>query len=206
MRRLIAMLALLLGLLPAFTPAWADDGQAQIVHVHSEVREQTLFADINLRIRLSPTQKEALHNGVILSLRLETEIQRPRTLLWAASVAESRRHFRLEYHALSETYLVHDELERETWTFGSLASALEAIGQVRAWPVARADELEDEGRLLGRSRMRLDVHRLPLPLRLTALTQDDWALQSEWFLWEPATARRALAPVPDLLGMDIRPC
>ncbi|HHO81793.1 MAG TPA: DUF4390 domain-containing protein, partial [Halothiobacillus sp.] len=134
MRQLALVAGLLLALLVlGLSPAQAT-GQAAVLYVHSEVREDVLYVDVDLRIRLSDTHIEALQNGVPLSVSLQTVISEPRDWLWAHTVAEGHRHYRIEYHALSETYLIHDELSRETLTFGNLTNALESISRVRAWP------------------------------------------------------------------------
>jgi len=200
MRQLTLVAGLLLALLVLdLSPAQAT-GQATVLYVHSEVREDALYVDVNLRIRLSDTHVEALQNGVPLSVSLQTVISEPRDWLWAHTVAKDRRHYRIEYHALSETYLIHDELSRETLTFGNLTNALESISRVRAWPVAHIEHLKHRDRLVARTRFTLDVNRLPLPLRLQALTDENWALTSEWFLWEPSTKPRAAGPQPVMTG------
>ncbi|HHO82040.1 MAG TPA: DUF4390 domain-containing protein [Halothiobacillus sp.] len=198
MRQLALVAGLLLALLVlGLSPAQAT-GQATVLYVHSEVREDVLYVDVDLQIRLSDTHVEALQNGVQLSVSLQTVISEPRDWLWAHTVAEDRRHYRIEYHALSETYLIHDELLRETLTFSNLTNALESISRVRAWPVAHIEQLKHRDRLVARTRFTLDVNRLPLPLRLQALTDENWILTSEWFLWEPSTKPRAAKPQPEV--------
>ncbi|MGC9456479.1 MAG: DUF4390 domain-containing protein [Halothiobacillaceae bacterium] len=181
MTRILALLLILLAP-PALLAA---EGRATILHVHSEVRDGRLFADVDLSLSLSETHREALRNGVILSVALRTDILQPRRLLWPRRLAEAERQFRIEYHALSQTYLVHDEVERETWAFANLRGALEAIGRVRAWPLATVDQLPEGTTLEGRTRVFLEVNQLPLPLRLKALTHEDWQFESPWFLWVP---------------------
>ncbi|MFP4154107.1 MAG: DUF4390 domain-containing protein [Halothiobacillaceae bacterium] len=166
-------------------PAAVAESRATILHVHSEVRDDRLFADVDFSLSLSEAHREALRNGVILSISLRTDLLQPRQLLWPRTLAGAERLFRIEYHALSETYLVHDESERETWAFANLRNALETIGRVRAWPVAEVAMLPPREPLEGRTRVFLQVNRLPLPIRLKALTHEDWQLESPWFLWIP---------------------
>ncbi len=161
-------------------PTWAE---SRVVDVHAEVREGVVFVDADLALSLHSKVIDAMRNSIALNLVVEARIDAPREWLWDRNLVEERRRLRLEYHALSRTWVVTDFTARETHTFTDLAGAVESLSRVRAWRLGPWASLADERRLLGKLRVRLDVNKLPLPLRVPALVDDAWDVDSEWFLW-----------------------
>ena len=194
------LLRLLVGLLLLHVGTASAAG-AQVTDAHAEVREGVVYLDVDLTIRLDPEIVKALHNAIAVTLELQTVIERPRDWWWPDVIASDERRYRLEYHALSRTWMVTDFLARETHTFSSLDGALRALERVRAWPVAASHRLAGQGKLIGRTRLVLDVNKLPLPLRLPALFDRHWSLDSHWYLWSPpaqdAPATSALSETVD---------
>jgi len=180
---------LLPGLLLVLTLFWpmvrCHAAGAQVTDVHAEKRQGGIYIDVTLRIALDPEVISALHNAIAINFELQTEIERPRDWLWAKGLASDSRRYRLEYHALSKTWMVTDFQEQETRTYTSLDGALRSLGHVHAWQVARTEQLRGEDHLIGKTRLVLDVNKLPLPLRLPALFDHHWSLDSDWYLWSP---------------------
>ncbi|QGT77635.1 DUF4390 domain-containing protein [Guyparkeria halophila] len=163
---------------------------ARVINVHAEVREEALFLDADLELSLGSEVIDALRNSIALTLVVEAEIAQPREWLWDRPLLSDRRRLRLEYHALSRTWMVTDFHARETHTFSQLSDAVESLSRVRAWRLGGWAPLADKPRLLGKLRVRLDVNKLPLPLRVPALFDDNWDLDSDWFLWGLSEVRR----------------
>ncbi|MFW6020495.1 MAG: DUF4390 domain-containing protein [Guyparkeria sp.] len=163
---------------------------ARVIDVHAEVREDSLFLDADLELSLGDEVIDALRNSIALNLLVEAEIAEPREWLWDRALLNDRRRLRLEYHALSRTWMVTDFHARETHTFSDLAGAVESLSSVRAWRLGPWAPLADEPRLLGKLRVTLDVNKLPLPLRVPALFDQEWDLDSDWFLWGLSEVRR----------------
>ena len=176
-------------LLPALLAAQAAWGGARVVDVHAEVRDGVVFVDADLAISPSAEVIEAMRNSIALHLVVEARIAEPREWLWDRRLAGGERHLRLEYHALSQTWMVTDVTARETHTFSDLAGAVDSLSRIRAWRLADWDRLADRKRLLGRMRVRLEVNKLPLPLRVPALMDPAWDMNSDWFLWSLSGAR-----------------
>lgn len=180
---LSGLLALLLLLfLPTVN---AHAAGAQVTDVHVEDREGGIYIDVTLQIHLDREVVSALHNAIAINFELQTVIEHPRDWLWARGVASDERRYRLEYHALSKTWMVTDFQEQETRSFSSLEGALHSLEHVRAWQVASAEQLQGQESLIGKTRLILDVNKLPLPLRLPALFDHRWSLDSDWYLWSP---------------------
>ncbi|MDD3608340.1 MAG: DUF4390 domain-containing protein [Halothiobacillaceae bacterium] len=162
-------------------------GQADILvrQVHIEVREGQLYQDASFTITLNPVHEEALKNGLPLIFVAETELSELRDWMWTRELFSASRQLRLEYHALSEKYLIEDSEGQITDTHASLDSALDALGRIRAWPLLPAERVPSGRHYLGRTRLRLRLDVLPLPLRVPAYLQSDWHLASDWYLWSP---------------------
>ena len=179
-RRAYWWLAWLLPALLAGPPASAG---ARVIDVHAEVRDGVVFVDADLAISPSAEVIEAMRNSIALHLVVEASIAEPREWLWDRRLASGERYLRLEYHALSRTWIVTDVTARETHTFSDLAGAVDSLSRIRAWRLADWERLSGRERLLGRMRVRLRVNKLPLPLRVPALVDPAWDLGSDWFLW-----------------------
>lgn len=180
------LLALVAGL-GACGPASAE---TRVIDVHAEVREHAVFLDADLEVHLGTEVIEALRNSIALNLVVEVELVAPREWLWDRRLLSDQRALRLEYHALSRTWMVTDLTGRETHTFSKLSGAVESLSRIRAWRLGPSETLAGESRVLGKLRVQLDVNKLPLPLRVPALVREDWDLGSDWFLWGLSEARR----------------
>ncbi|MFA7522123.1 MAG: DUF4390 domain-containing protein [Halothiobacillaceae bacterium] len=184
------LLALIIGLgawdAVVWSAAWAD---ARVLDVHAEVREEAVFLDADLELHLDAEVIEALRNSIALNLVVEAQIVAPREWLWDRKLLVDRRRLRLEYHALSGTWMVTDLTARETHTFSELSGAIESLSRLRAWRLGPWAPLADQPQLLGKLRVRLDINKLPLPLRVPALFRDVWDLNSTWFLWRLSEGR-----------------
>ena len=180
------LLALVAGL-----AAWgAAVAESRVIDVHAEVREESVFLDADLEVHLGAEVIDALRNSIALHLVVEAELVEPREWLWDRRLMAGTRALRLEYHALSRTWMVTDLTARETHTFSNLAGAVESLSRIRAWRLGSSSALAEGSRVLGKMRVRLDVNKLPLPLRVPALVREDWELGSDWFLWGLAEGRR----------------
>jgi len=172
-----------LGAAVALLPWQPVQAETRVIDVHAEVREQAVFLDADLAVHLDAEVIDALRNSIALNLVVEAELVAPREWLWDRRLLGGKRALRLEYHALSRTWMVTDVTARETHTFSKLADAVRSLSRIRAWRLGSSTALPKEGRVLGKLRVRLDINKLPLPLRVPALFRDDWDLGSDWFLW-----------------------
>ncbi|HET7131257.1 MAG TPA: DUF4390 domain-containing protein, partial [Gammaproteobacteria bacterium] len=133
--------------------------------------------------QLSSEARDALQSGVPLRLRLDVQVIANRRFWFDGEDAELRQLYQLEYHALSERYIVENLNSGDQASFATLFSALNFVGRVERLPVIDA-ALLDRGREYDiRLRAALDVEKLPGPLRLLAFWRRDYALASDWFKW-----------------------
>jgi len=150
---------------------------------------RTLLADgvyrigANVDFEFNETLHDALHNGVPLLIELRFEVLRQRRWLWAGLVAELRQRFELQYHALSQRYLVSNYSTGVQHIFSTMNDALEYIGNVYDLPLIDANLLEPHHTYMVRMRADLDVESLPTPVRLWAYLGSAWSLKGDWYQW-----------------------
>lgn len=123
---------------------------------------------------------EAMQKGLPLQVLFEVRRVRPRFAGFDETVARlaSRRH--IEYHPLSQQYLLRDLASGRRSTHLTLPLAIEALGQYDLQDLPPAPDT----RLLART--WLDLETLPAPMRPLAYLSGDWNLDSGWLPLEAA--------------------
>jgi hypothetical protein len=154
---------------------------AQVVEVkrfalQPVAEEYTVNADFDFD--LTPRLEQALNNGVALNFVFEFELIRPRWYWFDEKLAAARLDIRVSFNPLLRQYRVSSgELHRN---FSSLADAVSSFSRLRNWPVVSRDRLDADKSYVASLRMRLDTAQLPKPFQLSAITDRDWTLSSEW--------------------------
>ncbi|GAB4352447.1 MAG: hypothetical protein Kow006_17010 [Gammaproteobacteria bacterium] len=133
--------------------------------------------------RLSPAVREALENGVPLTVEIQIEVRRDRWYWLDEEVAVLNQYYLLQYHALSRQYLLTSLNSGKQRSFSTLRSALEAMGSLVDIPILDSKLLRPETEYQVRLRALLDIESLPAPLRPVAYLSDEWRLVSEWYSW-----------------------
>jgi len=115
-------------------------------------------------------------------IELDIEILQPRSYFWDKELATLEQRYQLQYHALSEQYIVRNLNSGAQYTFFSLIAALQKIGHVDHLPIIDKQLLaeESDGDVYARVRTQLSFGNLPVPLKLNALISRSWWLSSDW--------------------------
>lgn len=161
-----------------------ESGYFVVRDVRSSLDQGVYLLDANIDFRFSEAALGALHSGLPLVLRIEIRVEDNRRWLWNEAVAVVNQLYRLQFHALSDRYLVHNLNTDTRQSYTTLADALYAVGFVRNFPVLDARLLDPGKTYFGRLRATLDVEELPTPMRLWAYVSDQWRLTSEWYRWQ----------------------
>jgi hypothetical protein len=135
----------------------------------------------DIGVTLSPRLAEAVTRGVALYFVLEFEISRPRWYWLDEDVVERSLTYRLSYHALTQQYRVSTGALHQS--FDTLNEALNLIGRLRNWPVVEPNRLKSGASYVASLRLQLDVTQLPKPFQLSAMSNRDWTLESDWQRW-----------------------
>jgi hypothetical protein len=160
-----------------------DPGFFEVLSAVAELRGGVYHLNAVIRYQLSTEALDALHSGVPLGLRLDIEIVDPRRWWFDNEGAALQQAYQLEYHALSERYLVLNLNSGEQESFASLLAALEYLGRIERLPLIDTAVLDDDRGYDVRLRASLDQEQFPGPLRLLAFWRRDWSIASEWYRW-----------------------
>jgi hypothetical protein len=136
-----------------------------------------------LQLELPEGARQAVRDGVTLTLDLELELLRERSWWLDDTVAILEQHYQVSYHALSEQYLLRNLNSGDQTAFGTLDAALEAMKVVRDLPVLDQSLIDAQATYNLRLRAALDVRTLPTSLRLVLFWVDDWRQRTDWYQW-----------------------
>jgi len=144
--------------------------------------DKVYHLNASLEFDFSDEVLQAINNGVPLVLVLDIEFLRLRQYLWNQEVATLEQRFQLDYHALSEQFVVRNLNSGAQFTFFSLTAALLKIGEIQRLPIIDEQLLfaDDDENIYARIRTRIEYDALPVPLRINALISKSWWLSSVW--------------------------
>jgi hypothetical protein len=177
-------LRLLLPLLLALALCWSTQTRAEdieIRHISLEANDEGYILDADFEIDLNPRLEDAINKGVPLYFEVEFELTRKRWYWFDEHPVSRQLTLRLSYHALTRQYRISRGALHQS--FSSLIDALRVLSRVRSWRVLGRGEVGAGTDYEAALRMRLDVTQLPKPFQVSALTNRDWNLASEWRRW-----------------------
>lgn len=178
--RALVLVAMFLAVLPAMRSALAADAiEASDVRIEHSASDDGWVLAADFHVPLPDRLEDAVRRGVALYFVVEFELVRPRWYWWDATVASATQIWRLGYHALTRQYRVTLN-NGFAQPFQSLDEALHALSRVRGWRVLDAGQVSAGTEYLAQVRMRLDASMLPKPFQVSAITNRDWNLHSEW--------------------------
>jgi Domain of unknown function (DUF4390) len=191
--RLLSGAALLLvvslpALLPGAARAEEDEPLAEtprfdVRSAYLEPVDGVLDLNATLDLSLSKNALQALRSGVPLSFQLDLSLNRKRRYLPDEGVAHLVQRWRLQYHALSERYVVTNQNTGQQTTYATLEAALTALSTVRRLPVLDQALLEKRQRYEASARIVMEVEGgLPDALRIM-MFWIDWKRSSDWYTW-----------------------
>jgi hypothetical protein len=160
-----------------------DPGRFEVREANVELSAGVYVLNAIVDYRLSSDARQALLSGVPLTFRLEVELLNKRRFWWDNAEYALTQRWQLEYHALSERYIVQNLNSGDRASFSSLFAALNYLGTVRHFPVIDAALVDSHRDYDLRVRAVLDVEQFPGPLRLLAFWRRDWSLGSDWYRW-----------------------
>ena len=166
--------------------AWADDdssGSVEIRTAYAELREGVFYVNGRVEFSLSEAAFEALAKGVRLDVELRIDVNRSRRFIWDDTVADLRQRYRLNYHALTERYVVVNANTGDAESFASIDAALDYLGSVQELPLIDEALLDRDARYEVAMKAVVDVKELKGPLKLLSRFWGDWRIASDWYTW-----------------------
>lgn len=144
------------------------------------------FLDADIGYGLNETALEALDSGLVLDVELSIRLTQRRRIIWDPVFAELRQRYSLQFHALTERYILRNLNSGEQETYGSLEAALAALGTVRSLPVIDDALLSQGERYYVEMRAVVDIKELGGPLALITFLWNDWRIKGDWVRWRLA--------------------
>jgi Domain of unknown function (DUF4390) len=161
----------------------ADDSQLTIRDAVATVDEGVYELDAKLDLVLPEAARRAVESGLTLRLTYEVTVNRVRRYMPDADVAALEQRYEVNYHALSQRYLVKNLNTGEQQDFGSLQSALDRISELRGLPVIDKALVADGPVYEGRIRAVLGMNTAPDVFGWLLFWTDDWSAESDWKTW-----------------------
>lgn len=185
-----ACLALALGAPPAVVAAapgevvaLEDGGRFEVRTATLEPVDGVLQLNATLDLSLSRSALRALRDGVPVQLELGVAVNRKRSYLPDEEVAYLVQRWQIQYHALSERYLVANLNTGQQTSYSALAPALAALSQVRGLPVLDEALMETGERYEASVRAIASVDGgLPDAVRVMMFWVD-WKRATDWYTW-----------------------
>jgi len=137
------------------------DGRFIIARGETGVTNDVLLLDAEIIYGLTRGAREALENGVPLTFETQIELDRVRRYLPDPTLVTLIQRFELNYHALTQRFIVRNVNSSEQSSHATLSSALFTIGQLQA----------------------LRSYAAPLRMLAALFRVDDWRLESPWERW-----------------------
>ena len=187
--RLLPAVLLALLLLPIAGNAVAQgeqedrEGYFEIRSAESELTDGVHVLDARMQLVLSSEALRALSSGFTLTIELQAELIRVRRWYIDNLEAELATRYELEYHPLTQRYLVRNLNSGDQDSFSTLYSALNNLGRVQGLPLIDDAVLEADSTYRIRVRALLQTRQYSAPIRMLFFWRGQWQLESEWSEW-----------------------
>jgi hypothetical protein len=155
----------------------------QIRSAYVEPAAGVLLLNARVEFDLPAGARQAIEDGVEMTMEFDIRIKRARRLLPDETVAELQQRYELLYHAVSSRYVLRNLNSGEQESYPTLDAALEPLRQIRGLPILDEALVRAEGRYEISVRSSLDVRTMPDALRFVLFWADDWRQTSDWYTW-----------------------
>jgi len=163
------------------TPVLAD--HAKIKDMRSLLVDGVYRLSARVQFDMDRKVQAALDSGVPLVVDVETQVVRERLFPWPETVAEKNWRYIIQYHALSQRYIVRNLSNDSQQSYRRMDDVLDTIGNIYDVPIIEAARLSKDETYDARMRVAFDVESLPTPIRLWAYFHSDWKLTGGWYQW-----------------------
>lgn len=164
------------------TPAHAQEQRFDIRSAFVEPVDGVWQLNAILDLGLSGAARDALAEGIPLTLVIEILVRAERRWLPDGTIAELEQRWRLAYDALSERYVVTNLNSGAQVTHPALDEAIEQLSQVRNLPLIDAALLEGGRRHEVSLRASVEIGGLPDAVKLLIFWRE-WSRTTDWYTW-----------------------
>lgn len=166
-------------------PLHADglEGRFEVRSADLELSDGVYHMNARLDLPISDAVRRGLADGVPLALELDLSIKRVRQLLPNSSVAELTQRYRLQFNAVSSSYILRNLNSGQQVSLGSVDAAIDQLSGVRSLPVLDKALIAANRRYEANLRAKIDFGTVPFSLRLLMFWVSDWHRESDWYAW-----------------------
>ncbi|HEX9138230.1 MAG TPA: DUF4390 domain-containing protein [Steroidobacteraceae bacterium] len=167
------------------SPLRADglEGRFEVRSADLELLDGVYHMNARIDLPVSDAVRRGLAEGVPLALELDLSIKRVRQLLPNSTVAELTQRYRLQYNAVSGSYIVRNLNSGQQVSLGTVDDAIGHLSEVRSLPVLDKALIAANRRYEADVRAKIDFGTVPLTLRLLMFWVSDWHRESDWYAW-----------------------
>lgn len=164
-------------------PVQSKDYSAKVsgVSIETESNEKWLKLNANLNFRLSPVAKEALQKGIDLTWTILIKIEQEK-LFWNVVVEERKIKVKIKHHTLLSLYGV--DYNGVNDMFSTLSAALNAVSKIRHLAIVDKQLIRPDNKYQVAVKVLFNREALPIPLRPISYFDSQWALSSQWVVWQ----------------------
>jgi len=159
------------------------EGYFEIRSADSALVDGVHILDARMQLVLSSEALRALSSGFTLTIELQAELIRVRRWYIDNLEAELATRYELEYHPLTQRYIVRNLNSSDQDSFATLYSALNNLGRVQGLPLIDDAVLEADSTYRIRIRALLQTRQYSAPIRMIFFWRGQWQLESEWSEW-----------------------
>jgi hypothetical protein len=163
--------------------AWAANEKFAVTSAYLAPVQGVFVLNAKLHFVLPDGARQAVRDGVALTLSVDMELQRARRWWLNATIATLEQRYEVVYHALSEQYLLRNLNSGEQAPYPTLDAAIEAMSVIHDLPALDQSLLDPAQAYEVRLRATLDVRTLPETLRIVLFWTDNWRQRTDWYLW-----------------------
>lgn len=178
-KEIISLFVFCVLLLIAAPAAQATDLSIRNPQLLANDEGYSLAADFN--INFNSRLEEAVNKGIVLYFAVDFEMTRSRWYWFDEQVVRRSKTFQLSYHALTRQYRLSTGALHQS--YATLDEALRVMSRVRNWLVLEKSDFRVDQTYLAALRMRLDLTQMPKTFQVSALSNKDWNLSSDWLRW-----------------------
>jgi hypothetical protein len=178
----LAAAGVLVALLSMAGGAAAADG-IEVRSATTRLQGGVWYLDADINYALNEHALEALDSGLVLDIEITIRLTQRRRIIWDPTFAGLTQRYQLQFHALTERYIVRNLNSGEQSTYGSLGAALASLGTVRALPIIDDALLNPDDRYTVAMRCIVDIKEFGGPLALIRILWNDWRIVGDWVTW-----------------------
>ncbi len=170
---------------PSHAEPQLDEQKFEVRSAFLERQENVYQLNATLAFDLPEGARQAVIDGVAMTLDLEIVLRRARSFWFDESVATLVQNYQLEHRALSERYLVRNVNSGEQMSYPTLDTALDSLRVITDLPILDQSLIQPDTQYEISLRASIDVRTMPDVLRFVLFLADDWRQRSERYVWSP---------------------